>query len=198
MSDEDLSYEPRQGSRHLTHRDADWAGLRILVAGLGISGFAAADALSERGALVTAVSADATPAIGERARILEILDVDVRLGPEHLVDVPEGIELVVTSPGFHPDHPLLLSAAARGIPVWGEVELAWRMRAQSGAAPWITITGTNGKTTTVKMLACILQAAGLRATSAGNVGRPLLEAVLHPDPYDVLAVELSSFQLHWQ
>lgn len=198
MSDEDLSYEPRQGSRHLTHRDADWSGLRILVAGLGVSGFAAADALSERGAVVTAVSADASSAIGERARILEILDVDVRLGPEHLVDVPEGIDLVVTSPGFHPDHPLLVTAAARGIPVWGEVELAWRMRAQSGAAPWITITGTNGKTTTVKMLASILQAAGLRATSAGNVGTPLLEAVLHPDPYDVLAVELSSFQLHWQ
>ncbi|MEO8555265.1 MAG: UDP-N-acetylmuramoyl-L-alanine--D-glutamate ligase [Actinomycetota bacterium] len=198
MSHEDLSYEPRQGSRHLTHRDADWSGLRILVAGLGVSGFAAADALSERGAVVTAVSADATSAIGERARILEILDVEVRLGPEHLVDLPEGIELVVTSPGFHPHHPLLVTAAARGIPVWGEVELAWRMRAQSGAAPWITITGTNGKTTTVKMLASILQAAGLRATSAGNVGTPLLEAVLHPDPYDVLAVELSSFQLHWQ
>jgi UDP-N-acetylmuramoylalanine--D-glutamate ligase len=124
--------------------------------------------------------------------------VDVRLGPEHLLTVPEGTELVVTSPGFRPDHPLLLAAAARGIPVWGEVELAWRMRARSGAAPWITITGTNGKTTTVKMLACILRAAGLRATSAGNVGTPLLEAVLHPDPYDVLAVELSSFQLHWQ
>jgi UDP-N-acetylmuramoylalanine--D-glutamate ligase len=91
-----------------------------------------------------------------------------------------------------------MGAAALGIPVWGEVELAWRMRAQSGAAPWITITGTNGKTTTVKMLTCILTAAGLRATSAGNVGTPLLEAVLHPDPYDVLAVELSSFQLHWQ
>jgi UDP-N-acetylmuramoylalanine--D-glutamate ligase len=172
--------------------------LRILVTGLGISGFAAADALSERGAIVTVVSADATAAIGERARILEILDVDVRLGPEHLLDVPEGTELVVTSPGFRPDHPLLLAAAAHGIPVWGEVELAWRMRAQSGAAPWITITGTNGKTTTVKMLAGILRAAGLRATSAGNVGTPLLEVVLHPQPYDVLAVELSSFQLHWQ
>jgi UDP-N-acetylmuramoylalanine--D-glutamate ligase len=196
--DLDPSYEPRQGLRNLTHRDADWSALRILVAGLGISGFAAADALSERGALVTVVSADATSAIDERARILEILDVDVRLGPEHLLDVPEGTELVVTSPGFRPDHPLLLAAAARGIPVWGEVELAWRMRAQSGAAPWITITGTNGKTTTVKMLACILRAAGLHATSAGNVGTPLLEAVLHPDPYDVLAVELSSFQLHWQ
>ena len=196
--DFDPSYEPGGGLRHLTHRDADWSSLRILVTGLGISGFAAADALSERGAMVTVVSADATPAIGERARILEILDVDVRLGPEHLLDVPEGIELVVTSPGFRPDHPLLLAAAARGIPVWGEVELAWRMRAQSGAAPWITITGTNGKTTTVKMLACILRAAGLRATSAGNVGTPLLEAVLNPDPYDVLAVELSSFQLHWE
>jgi UDP-N-acetylmuramoylalanine--D-glutamate ligase len=196
--DFDPGYEPRGGSRHLTHRDADWSELRILVTGLGISGFAAADALSERGATVTVVSADDTPAIVERARILEILDVDVRLGPENLVDVPEGTELVVTSPGFRPDHPLLLAAAARGIPVWGEGELAWRMRAQSGAAPWITITGTNGKTTTVKMLACILRAAGLRATSAGNVGTPLLEAVLHPDPYAVLAVELSSFQLHWQ
>jgi UDP-N-acetylmuramoylalanine--D-glutamate ligase len=194
----DPSYEPRQGLGQLTHRDADWSGLRILVAGLGVSGFAAADALSERGAMVTVVSADATSAIQERARILEILEVDVRLGPEHLVTVPEGTELVVTSPGFRPDHPMLLAAAARSIPVWGEVELAWRMRAQSGAAPWITITGTNGKTTTVKMLACMLRAAGLRATSAGNVGTPLLEAVLHPDPYDVLAVELSSFQLRWQ
>jgi UDP-N-acetylmuramoylalanine--D-glutamate ligase len=194
----DPSYEPRQGIGHLTHRDADWSGLHILVAGLGVSGFAAADALSDRGAIVTAVSADATPVIQERARILEILDVDVRLGPEHLLEMPEGTELVVTSPGFRPDHPLLLAAAAAGIPVWGEVELAWRMRAATGAAPWITITGTNGKTTTVKMLDCILRAAGLRSTSAGNVGTPLLEAVLHPDPYDVLAVELSSFQLHWQ
>jgi UDP-N-acetylmuramoylalanine--D-glutamate ligase len=194
----DPSYEPRQGLRNLTHRDADWSGLHILVSGLGISGFAAADALSERGAIVTAVSADVTAAIEERARILEILDVDVRLGPEHVQQAPEGTELVVTSPGFHPDNPMLVDAAARGIPVWGEVELAWRMRARSGAAPWITITGTNGKTTTVKMLECILTAAGLRATSAGNVGTPLLEAVLHPDPYDVLAVELSSYQLHWQ
>jgi UDP-N-acetylmuramoylalanine--D-glutamate ligase len=88
--DFDPSYEPRQGLRNLTHRDADWSGLRILVTGLGISGFAAADALSERGAIVSVVSADATAAINERAQILQILDVDVRLGPEHLIDVPEG------------------------------------------------------------------------------------------------------------
>ena len=89
------------------------------------------------------------------------------------------------------------AAAATGIPVWGEVELAWRLRPREGAAPWLTVTGTNGKTTTVQMLASILRAAGLRACSAGNVGTPVLEAVMDPEPYDVIAVELSSFQLHW-
>ena len=191
----DPGYEPRPG---LTHRDADWAGLHVLVVGLGVSGFAAADALVERGANVKVVSRDTTDAITERAAILEILGVDVRLGPQHLQEPPEGTELVVTSPGVPPHDPLMLVAAAQGVPVWGEVELAWRMRPEHGGAPWLTVTGTNGKTTTVNMLASILRAAGLRATSAGNVGTPILEAVLHPDPYDVLAVELSSFQLHWQ
>ncbi len=207
MTDDSLDkfadpYEPRPG---LTHRDADWSGLRVLVAGLGLSGFAAADALSERGAVVTVI--DGRPhgevtANDERAGILDILGVEVRQGPEHTAGMPleagQLIDLVVTSPGWRPDQPVLLEAAARGIPVWGEVELAWRMRASTGAAPWLTVTGTNGKTTTVNMLAAILRAAGLRATSAGNVGTPILEAVLHPEPFDVIAVELSSFQLHWQ
>ena len=196
----DDGYEPRPG---LTHRDADWSGLRVLVAGLGISGFAAADALWERGAVVTVVDASAPGAsrtVDERAQILAVLGVDVRLGPEHTAGMPSdrAIDLVVTSPGWRPTHPVLADAAAHGIPIWGEVELAWRMRAREGAAPWLTVTGTNGKTTTVNMLASIRRAAGLRATSAGNVGTPLLEAVLHPQPYDVIAVELSSFQLFWQ
>ena len=196
----DDGYEPRPG---LTHRDADWSGLRVLVAGLGISGFAAADALWERGAVVTVVDASAPGAsrtVDERAQILAVLGVDVRLGPEHTAGMPSdrAIDLVVTSPGWRPTHPVLADAAAHGIPIWGEVELAWRMRAREGAAPWLTVTGTNGKTTTVNMLASILRAAGLRATSAGNVGTPLLEAVLHPQPYDVIAVELSSLQLFWQ
>ncbi|MBK8469773.1 MAG: UDP-N-acetylmuramoyl-L-alanine--D-glutamate ligase [Candidatus Phosphoribacter sp.] len=192
-------YEPRPG---LTHREADWSGLRVLVAGLGISGFAAADALWERGAVVTVVDSatiGASAPVDERAQILGVLGVDVRLGPEHATGMPpEPVDLVVTSPGWRPTQPLLAQAQAHGIPVWGEVELAWRMRPRDGAAPWLTVTGTNGKTTTVNMLASILRAAGLRAISAGNVGTPLLEAVLHPQPYDVLAVELSSFQLHWQ
>ncbi len=185
----------------LTHRDADWAGLRVLVAGLGLSGFAAADALLERRAEVLVVDgADPTEGsvMAQKARILDILGARLAFGAPAVAGMPpDEVDLVVTSPGWRPDQPLLAEAAARGIPVWGEVELAWRMRPAVGAAPWLTVTGTNGKTTTVQMLASILRAAGLRATSAGNVGTPLLEAVLHPDPFDVIAVELSSFQLHW-
>ncbi|SDO80764.1 UDP-N-acetylmuramoylalanine--D-glutamate ligase [Pedococcus dokdonensis] len=185
----------------LTSGSADWSGIRVLVTGLGVSGFAAADALHERGARVVAVDGgdpDTNAALGERARILDILGVDVRLGPDHVTGLPDGeTDLVVTSPGWRPDQPVLVAAAQAGVPVWGEVELAWRMRAAVGPAPWLTITGTNGKTTTVEMLASMLRAAGLRATAAGNVGTPILEAVLHPEPYDVIAVELSSFQLHW-
>jgi UDP-N-acetylmuramoylalanine--D-glutamate ligase len=188
----------------LTHREADWAGLRVCVAGLGVSGFAAADALLERGAVVTVVDGLA-PADGsvmsERARILDILGAHLVFGPDAVAGLPDPavtpVDLVVTSPGWRPDQPLLAAAAAAGIPVWGEVELAWRLRPSEGAAPWLTVTGTNGKTTTVQMLASVLRAAGLRACSAGNVGTPVLEAVMDPVPYDVIAVELSSFQLHW-
>lgn len=178
----------------------DPAGLSILVTGGGVSGFAAADALIERGArviLVDGADPAASPSLVERMRVLDILGVEVRIGPEHVTAMPDApVDLVVTSPGWRPDQPLLVAAGERGIPIWGEVELAWRLR-PAGAAPWLALTGTNGKTTTVQMLASMLRAAGLRACSAGNVGTPILEAVLHPDPYDVIAVELSSFQLHW-
>lgn len=189
--------EPQGGVRDLTHGGADWSGLRVTVVGLGVSGFAAADALLERGAQVQVVSADTSPAIAERAHILEILGATVEHGTPLPTEPAAGTELVVTSPGVPPSTPFMVAAADAAIPVWGEVELAWRMRPATGAAPWLTITGTNGKTTCVTMVESILTAAGLRATAAGNVGLPILEAVLHPDPFDVIAVELSSFQLHW-
>jgi UDP-N-acetylmuramoylalanine--D-glutamate ligase len=103
---------------------------------------------------------------------------------------------VVTSPGWRPTQPLLSAALAAGVEVIGEPELAWRLR-PADAAPWVAVTGTNGKTTTVGMVAAILRAAGYRTVSAGNVGLPLVTAVLADPGYDVLAVELSSFQLHW-
>ncbi|BDZ57610.1 UDP-N-acetylmuramoylalanine--D-glutamate ligase [Barrientosiimonas endolithica] len=193
----DPSYEPLGGGRDLTHRDADWSGLQVAVVGLGVSGFAAADALLERGAHVRVLSEGTSPAMAERAQVLQMLGAEVVHGAA-LPPAPEpGTQLVVTSPGVPPTNTFLQGAAAAGIPVWGEVELAWRMRPREGAAPWLTVTGTNGKTTCVTMLESILRAAGLRATAAGNVGLPILEAVLHPEPYDVLAVELSTFQLHW-
>jgi UDP-N-acetylmuramoylalanine--D-glutamate ligase len=152
-------------------------GLRVVVAGAGISGAAAARVLRERGADVTVVDA----AGGDGVLVTDV--------------VPAGTELVVTSPGWRPTSPLLVDAAAKGIEVYGEVELAWRLRDPDGA-PWLAVTGTNGKTTTVKMLESVLRAAGHRTVAAGNVGLPLLDAVLDAT-YDVLAVELSSFQLHW-
>jgi UDP-N-acetylmuramoylalanine--D-glutamate ligase len=77
------------------------------------------------------------------------------------------------------------------------VELAWRLRDPARPAPWLAVTGTNGKTTTVQMLEAMLRADGLRTVACGNVGLPIVEAVMDPEPYDVLAVELSSFQLHY-
>ncbi len=182
---------------HALTRDDSWAGLRAVVAGFGVSGFAAADNLLFLGADVTALDERSTDERAEQARLLESLGAKVRLGPGSTATLPEDVDLLVTSPGWKPDAPLLAQARERGVPVWGEVELAWRLRATSDAPPWIGVTGTNGKTTTVQMVHAIMTAAGLRSALVGNVGRPVVEAVMDPEPYDVLVVELSSFQLHW-
>ena len=161
---------------------------RVLVCGVGVAGTSAARALLVAGADV------ALTARSESATVADLVAAGARwLGP--LTELPD-VDLVVTSPGLRPTDPLLVSAITRGVPVWGEVELAWRLRPQ-GAATWLAVTGTNGKTTTVHMLEAMLRAGGLRALAVGNVGVPLIDAVLTPDAYDVLAVELSSQQLHF-
>lgn len=178
-------------------RHDSWEPVRAVVAGFGVSGFAAADTLTHLGARVIALDETRTTEQAERAELLGILGADVRLGPGTTETLPGAVDLVVTSPGWRPDAALLAQARDRGIPVWGEVELAWRLRDPDHPTPWLAVTGTNGKTTTVQMLDAILRAAGLRSASVGNVGRPVLEAVMDPEPYDVLALELSSFQLHY-
>ncbi len=208
-------------------RDADWSRVHAVVAGLGVSGFAAADALQHLGARVTVVDDRAGGAErdgdghgggpgrdgdhraggagrdddddddDDKATLLEILGVDVRRGPGASHTLPSDVDVLVTSPGWLPEAPVFSTAAARGIPVWGEVELAWRLRDPEAAAPWLCLTGTNGKTTTVRMLEAMLLADGLNAVAGGNVGRPMCEIVMNPDPFDVVAVELSSHQLHW-
>jgi UDP-N-acetylmuramoylalanine--D-glutamate ligase len=174
------------------------AGLRVCVSGLGVSGPPAARALAARGALVTVVDSGLGQGSREAARDLRGLGIAVALGPEQ--HLPGGTELVVTTPGWRPGTPMLTQAAAAGIPLMGDVELAWRLRPalDSGARQdWLAVTGTNGKTTTVLMLAAMLRAAGLRSVAAGNVGLSVVDAVAAPEPYPVLAVELSSFQLYW-
>ncbi len=176
-------------------RSSSWEGVRAVVAGFGVSGFAAADTLTHLGASVVALDERDNEALGEKATLLEILGADVRLGSGSTSTLPPA-DVVVTSPGWRPQTPLLAPAAESGVPVWGEVELAWRLRTADDA-PWLAVTGTNGKTTTVQMLDAMLRAAGKRSVAAGNVGKPIVEAVMDPEGFDVLAVELSSFQLHW-
>ena len=167
---------------------------RVVVAGLGVTGRAVVEALAGlegRGAAgVVTVDAHAD-------------DADVRgpdaADPDVAARLLADAHLLVASPGWAPTTPLLAAALGAGVPVWSEIELAWRLRARRPGdrpAPWLAVTGTNGKTTTVEMLGSILTAAGLRAVTAGNVGTPAVTAVLDPE-LDVLALEVSSFQLHF-
>ncbi|MFI2213528.1 UDP-N-acetylmuramoyl-L-alanine--D-glutamate ligase [Streptomyces sp. NPDC020141] len=175
-----------------------WQGKRVTVAGLGVSGIPAATVLHGLGALVTVVNDGDDERSRAQAAELEARGIAVRLGDG--ATLPEATELIVTTPGWQPDKPLFAAAAEAGVEIWGDVELAWRLRdSRPGRTPaaWLAVTGTNGKTTTVRMLASILEAAGLRTAAVGNIGVSLLDAVLGEEEYDVLAVELSSYQLHW-
>ncbi|MGI5449314.1 UDP-N-acetylmuramoyl-L-alanine--D-glutamate ligase [Streptomyces sp. CA-243310] len=178
------------GSRQVT----SWHGKNITVAGLGVSGISAARALAGLGASVTVVDGGDSEGHRARAAELEAAGISVRLADA--ATLPEGTDLVVTSPGWKPDSPLFAAAAEAGVEVVGDVEIAWLLRGPD-AAPWLAITGTNGKTTTTRMLASILRAAGLKTAAVGNIGTPIIDVVTGGEAYDVLAVELSSYQLHW-
>jgi UDP-N-acetylmuramoylalanine--D-glutamate ligase len=144
-----------------------------------------------------------TPSADEaRTRILEVLGVELVLAdisggvPDRVAEFDP--ELVIVSPGLPPTHPAVTWALASGRVVWGDVELAWRLRDKIGTpAEWILVTGTNGKTTTVQLTAAMLVEAGFRAAPCGNVGVSVLDAIRDPGGFDVLVVELSSFQLHY-
>src|SRR6478735_8643627 len=173
-----------------------WGQAQVVVAGLGVSGFAAADGLLQFGARVTVLDDAVSELTADRGKLIEVLGGTVRLGPGSTARLPAGADLVITT-GWPPTAPLLRQAADRGVPIWSEVELAWRLSRPDKILPWLGVTGTNGKTTTTQMLEAMLTAAGLRTAAVGNIGRPIIETVLDPEPYDVLAVELSSHQLHW-
>ncbi len=167
-------------------------GEAVLVAGAGITGRAVLAALAPLGARTTLTDDSASALTSYARQGVAVID------PGDAVERMSDFGLVVTSPGFPPTAPVLAAAAAAGVPIWGDVELAWRLDQSGRFGPprqWLVVTGTNGKTTTTSMLYAMLQAAGRRAVLCGNIGEPVLD--LLDQPADVLAVELSSFQLHW-
>jgi UDP-N-acetylmuramoylalanine--D-glutamate ligase len=165
-----------------------WLPRRALVVGLARSGRAAAAALARRGVQVVAADTDS----GVDAGRLGDLGVELRLGPEEEA-LLEGVDLVVKSPGVPGEAPLVAATRARGIPLWSEVELGYRLL--PAGARLIGVTGTNGKTTTTELLGAILREDGRSVEVAGNVGRALTDAAEAAADDSWMVCELSSFQL---
>lgn len=183
----------------LTSWHSNWREVRAVVFGLGVSGFSVADTLAELGAktLVVAEKAEA-----DLLDILDVIGVPYLTG-EAATGLPAEVvefqpDVIVVSPGIRPQHELLTWAASKSIQVWVDIDLAWRLRDKTERlAHWFTVTGTNGKTTTVQLLTSMLNAGGIKAEACGNIGKPILDAIRDPEGFDALVVELSSFQLHY-
>ena len=174
-------------------RADDWSGVRAVVAGFDAGGAAAVDNLLHLGAEVHAVAESADPAILERAELLEVLGARIDIHDGATAALPDDVDLLVVPPALAPDAPIVTAALEREVPVWGEVELAWRLRDPAHRAPWLCIAGDGRRA--AGMLEAILTAGGLRTVAAGDGALPLTEVVMDPEPYDALAVVLSAAQL---
>jgi UDP-N-acetylmuramoylalanine--D-glutamate ligase len=161
---------------------SDLRDKQILVAGAGVTGIACARALRRKSAIVTLVD----------EKISEFEDFDV-VAPSQ-VDFTR-YDLLLVSPGWREDHPLLLRAKSAGISLINEIDLAWSFK--PAGQRWLALTGTNGKTSTVELTASMLRSGGFQAVACGNVGTTVIETIDSQSKYDFLVLELSSFQLHW-
>jgi UDP-N-acetylmuramoylalanine--D-glutamate ligase len=167
--------------------DSGYRDKEVMVVGAGRSGCGLARFFRERGARVTL--SDRRPA-GEVAEAVGLAAAGIRLDlGGHSTELFNAADLIALSPGVPPEIPAVVGAAARGVPVWGEVEIAWRELPQ----PLVAITGTNGKSTVTTIMGAAFQAWGRHTFVGGNLGTPLIEAV--GGNWDWLVVELSSFQL---
>lgn len=175
----------------------DWAGLQVAVLGLGKSGFSVADTLVELGATVTVFAAKASD---EYRDLLDVIGAQLVLSddPASIANLVSDLDFAVMSPGFAPTHPMVQLLSKNKVQILTDIDLAWRLRDKTQkVAKWITVTGTNGKTTTTELTAHILSEAGFRVAACGNIGNPILDAIRDPEGFDFLVVELSSFQLHY-
>jgi UDP-N-acetylmuramoylalanine--D-glutamate ligase len=183
---------------HLSSWHSDWSQTSVAVVGLAKTGFSVADTLHELGARLLVVAESCSSEILD---IVDVLGIKNVIGP--VTEQQSALEefapdLIVVSPGVPPTNALVLAAAAKNIPVWGDVDLAWRLRDRFDTKQeWICVTGTNGKTTVVEMTEAMLLAAGVRAVACGNIGKPILDCIRDPAEFEVLVVEMSSFQLHY-
>jgi len=156
------------------------SGKSCLVIGAGVTGRAVHESLLKFGALS------------------KIFDEKISGKSDVVNELPKGIDLAIVSPGWKMNHPAILNLKSAGTEVIGEIDFAWQVK--QVLAPnqkWIALTGTNGKTTTIKMVESIFKAAKINGVACGNVGQTVIASVCADKPFDYLAVELSSFQIQW-
>jgi UDP-N-acetylmuramoylalanine--D-glutamate ligase len=159
---------------------SELAGKKCLVIGAGVTGQAVDKALNKFGAI--------SYLFDEKTNSkLNVVD-----------QIPQEIDFAVVSPGWRAEHPVILNLKSLGIEIISEVDFAWKIK--EVIAPnqkWVALTGTNGKTTTIKMVESIFKSAKINGAACGNVGQTVIESVMQEPALDYLALELSSFQIHW-
>jgi len=176
---------------------SDWTQLKAVVLGLGKSGFSVVDTLTELGVQTVAVGASAASELIELTELIGSRFI-ANENPEVLAELGFTPDFAVVSPGFAPSHALVNQLQQNGIEIYTDIDLAWRLRDKViSDQRWLGVTGTNGKTTTVELTTHILQTAGVKAVACGNIGNPILDAIRDPVGFEILVVELSSFQLHY-
>jgi UDP-N-acetylmuramoylalanine--D-glutamate ligase len=168
----------------------DLQGKRVMVVGLARTGLTAALFCAGYGAVVSATDDKPEAELGEAVTKLRAAGVALELGGHATAKFLEQ-DLIVLSPGVPANLPALAKARARDVPVWSEIELAWRFL----RGKLIGITGSNGKTTTTSLVAHILKTAGIPTLVGGNIGVPLLALVESSTDATVTVAEISSFQL---
>ena len=183
---------------HFSSWHSDWTQLSVVVVGLAKTGFSVADTLNELGAKVLVVADSASAEILDIVEVLGIPSVIGELADQKIAIEEFNPDLIVFSPGVPPTNALVQSAVEKKIPIWGDLDLAWRLRDRFDVKQeWICVTGTNGKTTVVELTEAMLLASGVRAVACGNIGKPILDCIRDPAEFEVLVVEVSSFQLHY-
>ena len=156
------------------------AGKNCLVIGAGVTGMTCQEALVNFGANS------------------KLFDEKVKAGADIVNEIPSGVELAIISPGWRDDHLVISKLRSDGVEILSEIDFAWQVKqVLAPSQKWIALTGTNGKTTTIKMVESIFKAAKINGAACGNVGETVIAAVCAKKPLDYLAIELSSFQIHW-